>query len=54
MAVNRDHAETKTRTLRRRHYQEAMAVVRRYYGRPLPLRWWIAQPYSVWFRSITG
>lgn len=54
VAVNRDHEHTKTRTLRRRHYQEAMAVVRKYYGRPLPLRWWLAQPYSVWFRSLTG
>jgi glycosyltransferase involved in cell wall biosynthesis len=54
VAVNRDHARTKTRTLRRRHYREAMAVVRKYYGRRLPMRWWLAQPYSVWFRSITG
>jgi glycosyltransferase involved in cell wall biosynthesis len=54
VAANRDHAQTKTRTLRRRHYGEAMAVVRKYYGRPLPLRWWLAQPYSVWFRSLTG
>lgn len=54
VAVNRDHAQTKTRTLRRRHYGEAMAVVRKYYDRPLPLRWWLAQPYSVWFRSLTG
>lgn len=54
VAVNRDHEQTKTRTLRRRHYQEAMAVVRRYYGRPLPLRWWLAQPYSVWYRSLRG
>ena len=54
VAANRDHAQTKTRTLRRRHYGEAMAVVRKYYDRPLPLRWWLAQPYSVWFRSLTG
>jgi glycosyltransferase involved in cell wall biosynthesis len=54
VAVNRDHEQTKTRTLRRRHYQEAMEVVRRHSGRRLPLRWWLAQPYSVWWRSLTG
>jgi glycosyltransferase involved in cell wall biosynthesis len=53
VAVNRDHEATKTRTLRRRHYQEAMAVVRKYHGR-VPLKWWLAQPYAVWFKSITG
>jgi glycosyltransferase involved in cell wall biosynthesis len=53
VAVNRDHETTKTKTLRRRHYQEAMAVVRKYHGR-LPLKWWLAQPYAVWFKSITG
>jgi len=53
VAVNRDHEATKTSTLRRRHYQEAMAVVRKYHGH-LPLKWWLAQPYAVWFKSITG
>jgi glycosyltransferase involved in cell wall biosynthesis len=53
IAVNRDHEKTKTRTLRRRHYQEAMAVVRRHNG-SVPLKWWLAQPYAVWFRSFTG
>jgi GT2 family glycosyltransferase len=51
VAVNREHADTKTKTQRRRHYQEAMAVVRKYYGR-VPLKWWLAQPYAVWFKSI--
>ncbi len=51
VAANRDHEATKTRTLRRRHYQEAMAVVHKYYGR-IPLKWWLAQPYAVWFKSI--
>lgn len=51
VAVNREHDATKTKTLRRRHYQEAMAVVRKYYG-SVPLKWWLAQPYSVWFKSI--
>lgn len=50
VAVNRDHGETKTNTQRKLHYQEAMAVVRKYYGR-LPLKWWLAQPYQVWFKA---
>lgn len=53
VAVNREHEATKTRTLRRRHYQEAMAVVRKHHGH-VPLKWWLAQPYAVWFKSITG
>lgn len=51
VAVNRDHEATKTKTLRRRHYQEAMDVVRKYHGH-VPLKWWLAQPYAVWFKSI--
>ena len=51
VAVNRVHAGTKTETQRRRHYQEAMGVVRKYYGR-LPLKWWWAQPFAVWYRSF--
>ena len=51
VAVNRDHEATKTKTLRRRHYKEAMAVVRKYHGH-VPLKWWLAQPYAVWFKSI--
>ena len=50
VAVNRDHDQTKTNALRRLHYQEAISVVRRHYGR-VPLKWWLAQPYSVWYRS---
>ena len=52
-AVNREHEDTKTETQRRRHYQEAMRVVRKYHG-PVPLKWWLAQPYAVWFKSIAG
>ncbi|MGI6656835.1 MAG: glycosyltransferase [Desulfobulbus sp.] len=51
VAVNRVHAETKTNTQRRRHYREAMHVVRTHYG-SVPLKWWLAQPYAVWFKSI--
>ena len=53
LAVNREHAETKTGTKRREHYREAMAVVRKHYGR-VPLKWWLAQPYAVWYRGLIG
>lgn len=53
VAVNREHGATKTATERRRHYREAIAVVRKHYGR-VPLKWWIAQPYAVWYRSLVG
>lgn len=51
VAVNRVHAATKTNTLRREHYLEAMAVVRRHYGR-VPLKWYLAWPWAVWWRSL--
>ena len=51
VAVNRVHAETKTNTQRVRHYREAIEVVRKYYG-SVPLKWWLAQPYAVWFKSV--
>jgi len=51
VAVNREHGNTKTKTQRLRHYQEAIKVVRKYYGR-VPLKWWLAQPYAVWFKNI--
>ena len=53
VAVNREHASTKTGTRRREHYREAMAVVRKHHGR-VPLKWWLAQPYAVWYRSLVG
>jgi GT2 family glycosyltransferase len=53
VAVNREHPDTKTSTQRRMHYREAMAVVRKHHGR-LPLKWYLAQPYAVWYRSIVG
>ncbi len=53
VAVNRDHPDTKTGTRRRAHYREAIAVVRKHYGR-VPLKWWLAQPYAVWYRSLAG
>lgn len=51
VAVNREHAHTKTKTFRRLHYQEAIQVVRKYYKR-VPFKWWLAQPYAVWFKSL--
>jgi glycosyltransferase involved in cell wall biosynthesis len=53
VAVNREHDQTKTSTQRRRHYREAMAVVKRHYGR-VPIKWWLAQPYAVWWRGLMG
>lgn len=51
IAVNREHANTKTKTKRRLHYKEAIQIVRKQYG-SVPLKWWLAQPYSVWFKSL--
>jgi glycosyltransferase involved in cell wall biosynthesis len=51
VAVNRQHDQTKTRRFRQRHYLEAISVVRRHYG-SVPLKWWLAQPYAVWLRSL--
>lgn len=53
VAANRIHALTKTRTLRAEHNGEAIEVVRRHYG-SVPLKWWLAKPYSVWFKSRFG
>ncbi len=53
LAVNREHADTKTKTQRKRHYQEAIQVIRQHHGR-VPLKWWLYQPYSVWFKTVMG
>ncbi|SEI00311.1 hypothetical protein SAMN05216228_101582 [Rhizobium tibeticum] len=53
VAVNREHELTKTRTLRRRHYCEAIAIVRKYHG-SVPLKWWLLQPYAVWYKALRG
>ena len=50
LAMNRRYAETKTTSQRRAHYDEAIEVVKRHYGR-VPLKWYLAQPFSVWMRS---
>lgn len=51
VAINRVHADTKTNRNRQQHYREAMQVVRRNYGR-LPLKWYWAQPWSVWMKAM--
>ena len=51
VAVNRDHADTKTNTLRRLHYREAISVVRKHAGY-VPLKWWLLQPYAVWYKAL--
>jgi glycosyltransferase involved in cell wall biosynthesis len=53
LAVNRRHRETKTTSRRRQHYTEAMDVLRRNYGR-VPLKWYLAQPFAVWMRTLIG
>lgn len=53
VAVNRTHKATKTRNNRAAHYAEAMAVVRKHYGR-VPLKWWFAQPYAVWWKALAA
>ena len=51
IAINRVHPKTKTQTHRMQHYREAIRVVRQHYGR-VPYKWWLAQPYAVWFKSL--
>lgn len=51
IAVNRDHKDSKTNSYRRKHYQESISLVRKYYGTP-PLKWWLFWPYAVWAKSL--
>lgn len=53
VAVNRIHPQTKTSRMRRAHYAEAMRTVRSHHGR-VPLKWWLAQPYAIWFKFLAG
>lgn len=53
VAVNRIHQATKTNTQRRLHYREAIRVVKQHYGQ-VPLKWWLYQPYAVWYKSLRG
>ncbi len=51
VAVNRDHLNTKTNSKRFLHYNESIKVVKKYYG-SVPIKWIIAQPYSIWFKFL--
>lgn len=51
VAANRVHRDTKTNSFRRSHYREAMEVVRRHNGY-VPLKWYLAQPYRVWWMTL--
>jgi len=53
VAVNHVHETTKTRTQRFRHYKEAIIVVREHNGH-VPLKWWLAQPYAVWYKALSA
>jgi GT2 family glycosyltransferase len=50
VATNRIHEQSKTSSQRCRHYAESVAVVKKYAG-GVPLKWRLAWPWSVWFRS---
>lgn len=51
VATNRVHGLTKTSSLRRRHYEEAIAVVRKHTG-TVPIKWYLFWPWAVWVRAI--
>lgn len=53
VAVNREHDETKTKTKRALHYKEAIQTISKHYGQ-VPIKWWLYQPYAVWFKSLFG
>jgi glycosyltransferase involved in cell wall biosynthesis len=50
-AINRMHSQTKTRNNRVAHYAESITVVRRHNSR-VPIKWWLLQPYSVWWKAL--
>ena len=51
VAISRDHKSTKTNRKRRLKHREAISIIRKHYGR-VPLKWWLAQPYTVWYKSV--
>lgn len=53
VAIHRMHPGSKSSSMRYQHYAEAIKVVRRHYGR-VPPKWWIAQPYAVWFKALVN
>ncbi len=50
VAANRVYGQTKTSSMRRLHWREAMSVVKKYTGR-VPIKWYLLWPWSVWFKS---
>ncbi len=53
IALDRDHKNTKTNLHRQLAYQEAIRIVRKHYGH-VPMKWWLAQPYAVWLKSVSN
>lgn len=53
VAVNRLHSQSKTSQQRRLNYQEVIAILRRHRGR-VPLKWWLARPYTIWYRDFVS
>lgn len=51
IAVNSVHPATKTNRFRRRHYREAIRVVKKHHGK-VPLKWILYQPYAVWWKGM--
>ena len=51
VSVNSIHSETKTNKYRKLHFTESMSVVKCHYG-SIPARWWLAYPYSVFFKAM--
>lgn len=53
VACSRIHGDTKTSTRRREHYREAMATVKRHYGR-IPAKWYLAWVYAVEWKALAS
>ena len=51
VAVNRDHANTKTNKYKKLHYVEAMRIVKKYYG-SVPFKWRILFIFRYLFSSL--
>jgi hypothetical protein len=51
VALNRNHADTKTNTQRQFHYRKATAIVRKH---DVPMKWRLAQPYAAWLKAVAN
>jgi glycosyltransferase involved in cell wall biosynthesis len=51
VAVNRVHFKTKTVINRKKHYEEAIKIIKKYNKR-VPIKWYLYQPYAVWLRLL--